>query len=67
MAKKTKFVLRENAIERKKPIWFWCMTAIGPATTANPSERTVFESREEALSCPCWRHALTFWEIEEVA
>jgi hypothetical protein len=66
MSKKPKFVLRENTKERKKPLWFWQMTGIGPATTADESERMVFESREEALRCPCWRHTLTFWEIEEV-
>lgn len=65
-SEKTKWVLREVTKERKKPLWFMQMTAVGPATTADPAERTVFESREEALRCPCWRHPLTFWETEEV-
>lgn len=66
-AAKTKFVLREVTKERKRPLWFQQMTAIGPMTTADPGERAEFDSREDALCCPCWRHSLTFWEIEEVA
>ncbi len=63
---KTVFVLRENLKEREEPLWFWMMTPIGPCTTADPAERQQFETRGEALACPCWQHSLTFWEIEEV-
>jgi hypothetical protein len=65
MAQKV-FVLREATKERKKPLWFCQMTGIGPMTTDDPTERAEFETREEALRCPCWQHSLTFWEIEEV-
>jgi 3-deoxy-D-arabino-heptulosonate 7-phosphate (DAHP) synthase len=62
----TKFVLREVTRERKKPLWFRMMTAIGPCTTDDPGERAEYQTREHALAAPCWSHMLTCWEIEEV-
>lgn len=47
--------------------WFRMMTPIGPCTTGDPSERAEYPTRLHALDAPCWRHPLTFWEIEEVS
>jgi hypothetical protein len=46
MATKTVFVLREATKERKKPLWFWQMTAIGPGNTP-------LETAKEAVTTGC--------------
>jgi hypothetical protein len=61
------FVLRSASTYRGKPLWFKQMTGIGPMTTADPSERAVFPTREAALASPAMFHALSFYEVEEVA
>lgn len=63
----TKFVLRSASKYQGKPLWFHQMTAIGPMTTADPSERAEFSSKEEAVRSPAFAHMLSLWEIEEVS
>jgi hypothetical protein len=63
---KTMFVLREVTKHREGPLWFKQMTAIGPMTTADPTERAEYLTAGDARRAPCWNHLLTSWEVEEV-
>jgi hypothetical protein len=63
------FVLRETVASETYgyPLWFWRMTGIGPATTADPAKRATFATRDEAQHCPAMWHMLSSYEVEEVA
>lgn len=60
-----RYVLRETVARRDgRDLWFRCMTALGPCTTADLSEARVFDSEEAARKCPAMWHALTYFEPE---
>lgn len=67
MSDETVYCLRSDSTYRGKPLWFMRMTGIGPMTTAHPTERAVFASREAALASPAMRHMLSTFEPEPVS
>ena len=48
-------------------LWFKQMTAIGPMTTPERTERTEFATEQDARACSAMWHALSCFEIEEAA
>lgn len=64
--RKQGYVLREVIASKRRgrPVWFKQMTAIGPMTTADPSERAVFPTEDAARQCPAMWHALAFFDVE---
>lgn len=61
------FVLREKLASKKcgKPIWFECMTAIGPCGTDDLSKAARFSSEQSAMQSPAYTHALSCYEPEK--
>jgi hypothetical protein len=63
------YALKETLSSKRqgRDLWFCRMTAIGPMTTADPSERKLWASADDALRSPAALFPLTFFEPVFVA
>ena len=63
-----KYALREEIASgnQGRDLWFHFWTAIGPKTTADPNERMLFDTREDAVNSRASRHWLTNFQPVEV-
>ena len=63
------WVLEDSLATKKrgKPVYFQCMTGIGPKYTEKVADAEKFKDQHSAYQSPAYCHSLCFFEPKEVS